>query len=107
MKKTFLTILSFTITTIALAQTHQRTNIAHHPRVNQVNSRVDNQERRIHQERKAGDLTHAQAQKDRSNLRAVNQEKRDMRRQDNGHLTKADQKSLNQQLNKNSKKIGS
>jgi len=30
----------------------------------------------------------------------------DMRRADNGHLTKADQRSLNQQLNHNSKKIG-
>jgi len=29
-----------------------------------------------------------------------------MRKQDNGHLTPADQEALNQQLNQNSKQIG-
>ncbi len=85
---------------------HQRTHIKGHPRVNEVNKREDNQERRITQERKSGEITAAQAHADRSNLRAINQEKHQMRKQDGGHLTKADQKSLNQQLNQNSNAIG-
>jgi hypothetical protein len=38
--------------------------------------------------------------------KANNQEKRAMRRQDQGHLTKADKKALNQQLDNNSNSIG-
>jgi hypothetical protein len=82
------------------------THIANHPRVNEVNRRIDHQEKRITEERKEGDLTKAQAQQDRSNLSAINQEKNDMRKMDGGHLTKADDKTLNQRLNQNSKKIG-
>lgn len=85
---------------------HQRTHIAHHPRVNEVNKREDNQEKRITEEKKEGDITKAQAKQDRKNLSSINQEKNDMRKMDKGHLTKADQKALNQQLNTNSKEIG-
>ena len=85
---------------------HQPTHIPDHPRVNQVNSRIDNQERRINQERREGELSGRQARQDRRDLRTVNQEKRDMRSQDHGHLTHADQRALNQQLNHNSRRIG-
>ena len=108
MKTLFLTLLACSLTALSFAQGpgHQKTNIPNHPRVNQVNHRIDNQEKRINTQRKDGNITKSQAQQDRRNLKAVNQEKRDMRKQDNGHLTKADQKALNQQLNSNSKKIG-
>lgn len=85
---------------------HQNTHVKNHPRVNQVNKREDNQEKRINEERKDGDITKAQAKQDRKNLKEINQEKKDMRKQDDGHLTKTDQKALNQQLNSNSKEIG-
>ena len=108
MKTLILTTLAISISAITFAQGpgHQPTHLQNHPRVNQVNRRIDNQEKRITEERKEGDLTKSQAQQDRSNLKAINQEKHDMRKEDNGHLTKADQKALNQQLNSNSKKIG-
>ena len=108
MKTLVLTMLACTIAAASFAQGpgHQRTNIPNHPRVNPVNRRENNQEKRITNERKDGDLTKAQAHQDRRNLKTINQEKKDMRSQDNGHLTKADQKALNQQLNDNSKKIG-
>ena len=108
MKQLFLTMLAAAITTLSFAQGpgHQRTNIKDHPRVNQVNRRIDNQEKRINTERKEGDSSKEQARQDRRNLKAVNQEKKDMRSQDNGHLTKQDQKALNQQLDNTSKKIG-
>ncbi|MBS1948047.1 MAG: hypothetical protein JST47_09800 [Bacteroidetes bacterium] len=108
MKAIITTVLGACLSMAALAQGpgHQPTHIKNHPRVNQVNRRIDNQERRITDERKEGDLTKSQAQQDRKDLSEVNQEKRDMRKTDHGHLTKADQKALNQQLNQNSKKIG-
>jgi hypothetical protein len=108
MKIFILTAFAVTITLTSFAQGpgHQRTHIPDHPRVNQVNSRIDNQEKRINQERREGELTGHQARQDRRNLRAINQEKHDMRKEDNGHLTRADQRALNQQLNHNSRRIG-
>ena len=109
MKSIIATSIAIVISAATFAQAgpgHQRTHIPNHPRVNQVNKRVDNQEKRITEEKKEGDLTKAQAKQDRKNLKSINQEKKDMRKMDKGHLTKADQKALNQQLNTNSKKIG-
>jgi hypothetical protein len=106
--KTLFFAIAVTLSTSAFAQGpgHQPKHIPDHPRVNQVNSRIDNQEKRINEERKEGELTGKQARTDRRDLRTINQEKHDMRSQDNGHLTRADQRSLNQQLNHNSRRIG-
>ncbi len=108
MKSFIVTTLALSISVLSFAQGpgHQPRHIPNHPRVNEVNSRIDNQERRINKERREGELTRAQAQADRSNLKAINQEKHDMRSTDGGHLTKADQRALNQQLNRNSRRIG-
>lgn len=108
MKTFILSVFALTISVASFAQGpgHQPTHLKNHPRVNQVNGRIDNQEKRINNERKEGEITKGQAQQDRRNLRAINQEKHAMRRQDGGHLTKGDQKELNQQLNQNSKNIG-
>ena len=99
-------ISNISFTSFAQGPGHQRTHIPHHPRVNQVNRRIDNQEHRINKERREGEITKAQARQGRRNLSKVNQEKHDMRSMDKGHLTKSDQKALNQQLNHNSRKIG-
>lgn len=108
MKKVFIVCLTLMTSAALFAQGpgHQPKHIKNHPKVNEVNKRIDNQEKRITEERKEGDLTKAQAQQDRKNLSVINQEKKDMRKEDKGHLTNADQKALNQQLNQNSKKIG-
>jgi len=108
MKTLIATTLAMFIATASFAQGpgHQPTHLQNHPRVNQVNRREDHQERRINNERRTGQISRAQAHQDRRNLRTINQEKHDMRKEDNGHLTKADQRSLNQQLNRNSRKIG-
>ncbi len=106
--KTLITALlatSISVTSMAQGPGHQPTHFKGHPRVNEVNKRIDNQEKRITTERKEGDLTKRQAVSDRRNLKSINQEKRDMRSQDKGHLTKVDQRALNQQLNRNSRKI--
>jgi hypothetical protein len=109
MKKVFVTIVFLFSCSLIFAQTgpgHQPTNIKNHPRVNQVNSRIDNQEHRIKEEVKEGDISKQEAREDKRNLKQINREKRLMRKQDNGHLTTSDQQVLNQQLNQNSKEIG-
>ncbi len=77
-----------------------------HPRRVQVNDRVKNQDRRIHNEVKDGQINKAQAHQLRSDDNAIHGEEKAMARQDGGHITRADQTALNQQLNQNSKAIG-
>jgi len=77
-----------------------------HPRREQVNNRLANQNKRIHQERKEGEITKAQAHKLHAEDHAVRQEERTMASTNHGHITKAEQKSLNQQENQVSRQIG-
>jgi hypothetical protein len=77
-----------------------------HPRRTEVNSRLKNQNRRIRQERKEGEITKAQAEKLHSEDHAIRQEERTMASTNGGHITKAEQKALNQQENQVSQQIG-
>ncbi|MFI5447512.1 hypothetical protein [Polaromonas sp. UC242_47] len=77
-----------------------------HPRREQVNNRIHNQNKRISQEVREGDLSHKQAHQLRANDKAIRAQERSMAKQDGGHITKQDQAALNQELNKNSKAIG-
>ena len=77
-----------------------------HPRREQVNARLANQNRRIHQEVKEGDLSKAQAASLHKDDRQIRSEERAMASQNGGHITKAEQKVLNQQENAVSKQIG-
>ena len=77
-----------------------------HPRRTQVNSRLSNQNKRIHKERKEGELTGAQAAKLHKEDHQIRQEERSMASQNGGHITKLEQKTLNQQENGVSKQIG-
>ena len=79
---------------------------AHHPRRDEVNDRLANQNKRIHKEVKEGDLTKAQAAALHKDDRQIRQEERDMASQNHGHITKQEQKTLNQQENAISKDIG-
>ena len=78
----------------------------HHPRREQVNDRLANQNKRIAAEVKEGDMTKGQARKLHREDRQIRQEERDMAHQNNGHLTKTEQNVLNQQENQVSKQIG-
>jgi hypothetical protein len=77
-----------------------------HPRREQVNNRLANQNQRIKTERKEGEMSKAQAQKLHAEDHAIRQEERTMASTNHGHITKAEQKSLNQQENQVSKQIG-
>jgi hypothetical protein len=76
-----------------------------HPRVNQVNGRETNQQNRIANGVKNGQLTPGQtAHLERGEQRLQNNEKRDMAK-DNGHLTKKDQRQLDREANHMSTRI--
>jgi len=84
------------LTGTASAQTEwQKT----HPRRAQVNGRLANQNRRIHNDVKNGTMTKAQAARTHQEDHQVRQEERDMASQNGGHLTKAEQRVLNHQEN--------
>ena len=77
-----------------------------HPRRTEVNKRLANQDKRIKQERREGEITKAQAQKLHAEDHAIRNEERTMASTDHGHVTKAEQKALNQQENQVSQQIG-
>jgi hypothetical protein len=77
-----------------------------HPRREQVNSRLNNQNHRIHQEVKEDEMSKTQAAKLHKEDHEIRQEERDMAAQNHGHITKQEQKTLNQQENQVSKQIG-
>ena len=78
----------------------------HHPRRDEVNDRLAHQDKRIHREVKEGELTKAQASALHKDEHQIRQEERDMAHQNHGHITKQEQKTLNQQENAVSKQIG-
>lgn len=76
-----------------------------HPRVNEVNSREGNQQRRIGNGVKNGTLTAKQtAHLERRENRLQNREKADMAKH-NGHLTKPEQRNMNRRENRISRSI--
>ncbi len=76
-----------------------------HPRVNQINRREGRQQARIAQGVKSGQLTPGETRRlERGEQRLQNNEKKDMAK-DNGHLTKQDQRQLNREANRMSKRI--
>ena len=77
-----------------------------HPRREQVNDRLANQNKRIKNEVKEGDLTKAQAKALHKDDRQIRKEERLMASQNGGHITKQEQKTLNQQENAVSAQIG-
>jgi len=77
----------------------------HHARRRQVNRRLKRQLQRIRAKERKGEITRTQAAARRKNVKGIHQEETDMAAQDDGHITKQDQGSLNQQLNQNSKDI--
>jgi hypothetical protein len=91
------------LTTTAVADTQWQKS---HPRREQVNNRLANQNKRIHQEVKEGDLTKGQAAKLHKDDRQIRKEERLMASHNGGHVTKSEQKVLNQQENAVSKQIG-
>ncbi len=76
-----------------------------HPRVNEVNTREQNQQDRIANGEKNGTMTAGQASRVENREQNIeNQQKADMAAH-NGHLTKSEQRQLNREQNRTSKQI--
>ena len=96
-------LLSLSLSSGAMAETRWEKQ---HPRRDQVNDRLAHQSKRIHREVKKGEMTPAQAAALHRQDHQIRREERLMAGQNGGHLTKLEQKSLNQQENALSKEIG-
>lgn len=70
-----------------------------HPRRTEVNGRLANQNRRIHNDVKNGTLSKAQAGQLHREDHQVRTEERDMASQNGSHITKTEQRALNRQEN--------
>jgi hypothetical protein len=93
--KTLALVATLTLTAATLtAQTSQ-----------EINQRKENQQDRIAQGVKSGQLTAGETGHLEHQEAAINHEEKAMRAQDNGHLTKADKSLLNKQQNQESKRI--
>jgi hypothetical protein len=106
--RTVLTAVAATVSlaclaTPAMAQTAWQ---AHHPRRVEVNGRLANQNARIHQQVRSGQMTHAKAARlHRADHRIRMQERRMAARQ-GSHITKRQQARLNRRENRVSRRIG-
>jgi hypothetical protein len=76
-----------------------------HPRVNEVNQRLDNQQARINQGLANGTMTGKQAARDEAHDANIAKRESVDEAKHNGHLTKGEQQRLNKSLNKNSSRI--
>lgn len=94
---------AFGLSTSAVANTSWQ---QHHPRREQVNDRLGNQNARIHDEVREGGLSKGRAAILHKDDRQIRKEERLMARQNGGHITKLEQKTLNQQENRVSNRIG-
>lgn len=77
-----------------------------HPRREQVNKRLGNQDKRIHREVKEGDMSKAKAARLHGKDRHIRKEERAMASKDGSHISKQEQQKLNRQENNVSKQIG-
>lgn len=77
-----------------------------HKRRVEVNKRLHNQDKRINKEEKEGEISPEQAKKLHREDHKIRQEERDMASQNGGHITKDEQKTLNEQENQTSRQIG-
>lgn len=80
-------------------------DVAGHPRVNQVNNRIEHQQQRIDAGVANGTITEKQAAHDEKRLEKTEQKLSEDEAKHNGHITKAEQHHLNKRLNKSSHRI--
>ncbi len=78
----------------------------HHPRREEVNQRLAHQSAHIGQERREGEITGRQATALHRDDRRIRGEERLMATRDHGHITRSDQRVLNQRENGVSRTVG-
>jgi hypothetical protein len=80
-------------------------SVPDHPRVNEVNQRLDNQQARINQGLASGTMNGKQAARDEAHDANIAKRESVDEAKHNGHLTKGEQRRLNRSENKNSRRI--
>jgi len=101
-----ISILSASVICVALSSAPVRAQeVPDHPRVNEVNQRLDNQQGRIDQGLKNGTMTGKQAAHDEQHDANIAKRESVDEAKHNGHLTKGEQNRLNHSENKNSRSI--
>jgi len=90
---------------MAQTQTSSQTDVPGHPRINEVNNRLSNQQNRINNGLKNGTMTTAQADRDETHDANIAKRESVDEAKNNGHLTKQEQRNLNKSENRNSRKI--
>lgn len=94
------------VATLGLAAQAQAQSFAQtHPRRAEVNERLSNQNARISNGVKDGQLTHGEAKAMRADDRAIRAEERADAAVNGGHITQAEKRNLNRQENANSRAI--
>jgi hypothetical protein len=83
----------------------QTAPVPDHPRENEVNQRLDNQQGRIDQGLANGTMTGRQAARDESHDANIAQREAVDESKHDGHLTKGEQNRLNRSENRNSRRI--
>ena len=109
MKKSHLASLALAallVSGAAMAQTTPATSdIPGHPRVNEIDQRLDNQQSRTDNGVIDGQIGAKQEMHDQAVDSKVSQQLSADEAKNNGHITKAEQKHMNRELNRNSKRI--
>ena len=106
MKRGILFAASLAVAGISMVTTADAGWRTTHPRRAEVNARLANQDRRIHQERKEGEITAAQAHDLHVEDRGIRAQERYDASLHNGHITRAEQAQLNHEENQVSRQIG-
>ena len=83
----------------------QSTDVRGHPRVNEVNQRIDNQQRRIDAGVANGTITPTQAARDERRAANIAQRASAAEARHGGHLTAGETRRLNRAQNRNSRAI--
>jgi hypothetical protein len=89
----------------AMAQTAPAVPDPGHPRVNEVQQRIDNQENRVDRGVSDGQINAKQAAHDDAKLSREQTSLNQDQAKDGGHITKGEQRNLNKRLNKGSRQI--
>jgi hypothetical protein len=108
MKKSniFLNVAGLVCAALMSAQAMAQTDaVPDHPRENEVNQRLDNQQGRIDQGLANGTMNGKQAARDERHDENIAQREAVDESKHNGHITKAEQSRLNKSENRNSKRI--
>jgi hypothetical protein len=90
------------ISTVSMAQTDA---VPDHPRVNEVNQRLDNQQARINQGLANGTMNGNEAARDEAHDANIARRESIDEAKHGGHLTKGEQRRLNRSENHNSHRI--